>query len=64
MSILNELIKDAFDIAHKKNQSYTRQEANQYDPLISTLYKALMQSDLEDLEKLEADQCIIRREKN
>jgi len=50
MSTLNELIKDAYEIAHKNNQSYTREEAIQYDPLISTLYKALRKSDEEILE--------------
>lgn len=38
---VKRLIHSAYDIAHTKNQSYTRQEAIQYDPLISTLYKAL-----------------------
>jgi len=51
---LNELIKDAYDIAQKKNNCYTYEEAKQYDPLISTLFKALVKSDeiyIEDLEK-------------
>ena len=41
---LNELIKDAYDIAQKENNCYTYEEAKQYDPLISTLFKALMKS--------------------
>jgi hypothetical protein len=42
---LNELIKDAYDIAQSKNDCYTYEEAKQYDPLISTLLKALFKSD-------------------
>tara|TARA_R110000765_G_scaffold104644_1_gene194495 strand:- start:665 stop:835 length:171 start_codon:yes stop_codon:yes gene_type:complete len=51
---LNELIKDAYDIAQKKNDCYTYEEAKQYDPLISTLFKALVKSDelcMEDLQQ-------------
>lgn len=42
---LNELIKNAYDIAQKENRCYTYEEAKQYDPLISTLFKALIESD-------------------
>jgi hypothetical protein len=42
---LNELIKDAYDIAQKNNNCYTYEEAKQYDPLISTLFEALVKSD-------------------
>lgn len=45
MTKLNELIKDAYDIAQKKNHTFTYEEAKQYDPLISTLFEALMESD-------------------
>jgi|APSaa5957512535_1039671.scaffolds.fasta_scaffold105429_2 hypothetical protein len=51
---LNELIKDAYDIAQKNNNCYTYEEAKQYDPLISTLFKALVKSDelcMEDLQQ-------------
>jgi len=50
MSKLNELIKEAYDIAQKENIIYTYEEAKKYDPLISTLFEALMKSDLMDLE--------------
>jgi hypothetical protein len=49
---LNELIKEAYDIAQRENNCYTYEEAKQYDPLISTLFKALLKSDefcIEDL---------------
>ncbi|HSG84279.1 MAG TPA: hypothetical protein VLA08_06965 [Nitrosopumilus sp.] len=36
-----ELVKEAFEIAHKENHSYTYDEANKYDPLISTLYSLM-----------------------
>ncbi len=38
---INDLIKNAYEISQKKNISYTWSEANQYDPLISTLYKLM-----------------------
>lgn len=40
-----KLVTEAFEIAHKDNHSYTYDEANKYDPLISTLY-SLMYDDL------------------
>ena len=45
MSKLNELIKEAYDIAQKENHTYTYDEAKRHDPLISTLFEALMESD-------------------
>ena len=49
---LNELIKDAYDIAQKENNCYTYEEAKQYDPLISTLFTALKKSDEICIEEL------------
>lgn len=46
---ITELIRKAYDIAQNKNHSFTFQEAILYDPLISTLYKALRK--IEALEK-------------
>jgi len=46
MSKLNELIKEAYDIAQKENHTYTYDEAKKYDPLISKLFEALMESDM------------------
>ena len=34
-----QLIREAFEIAHKNNHTFTYDEANKYDPLISTLYR-------------------------
>ena len=39
--IIELLILNAYDIEQKKNKSYTRIEAINFDPLISTLYQAL-----------------------
>ena len=38
---INDLVKNAYKIAQKENHSYTWSEANQYDPLISTLYELM-----------------------
>ena len=42
---LNELIKEAYDIAQKKNHCFTYDEAKIYDPVISVLFQALTLSD-------------------
>jgi len=52
LNLLEELIREAYRIAHEHNKDghychYTYDEAIQYDPLISTLHKALRQFDLE-----------------
>ena len=50
-STLNELIYEAYCIAQEKNASsvdkhvFTYDEAKKYDPVISTIYKALLESD-------------------
>ena len=53
---LNELIKEAYDIAQKENNRYTYQEAKQYDPLISTLFEALVKSDELCIKDLKANE--------
>ena len=47
-SKLNELIKLAHKIAHENNKSYTYNEAEIYDPLISTLSDALRLLEVEN----------------
>ena len=42
---LNELIKEAYDIAQKRNHCFTFDEAKIYDPVISVLFQALKLSD-------------------
>lgn len=42
---LNELIHESYLIAQQNNHTFTHDEAKRYDPLISTLFKALQNSD-------------------